>query len=84
MKFHFTKHARQKFLRMEKAGFTISQKQVKQSVFHPLKVEDRQDATYIAMTLIDNHHVLRVVYRTESDIIIIITFYPGRRKAYEI
>ncbi len=84
MRFHFTKHAKQKFLRVRKAGFKITQKQVKQTVSSPLKVENRFDGTYIATTIIDKMHVLRVVYRTENDIIVIITFYPGRRKAYEI
>lgn len=84
MPFHFTKHARHKFILVRKAGFSISQKQVKQTVSSPLRVEDRQDGTYIAMTLIDKKHILRVVYKHENDIIVIITFYPGRRKAYEI
>lgn len=84
MRFHFTKHAKGKFLRVQKAGFKITQKQVKQTILFPLKVEDRPDNTHIATTLIDKTHVLRVVYRTQNDIIIIITFYPGRRKAYEI
>jgi len=84
MQFHFTKHAKNKFTKVRKSGFLITQKQVKKTISNPLKTEDRPDGTIISTTLLDKTHVLRVVYRIESDIIIIITFYPGRRKAYEI
>ena len=84
MKFHFTKHAISKFLKTRKAGFSITRKQIKQTIISAKRVEDRPDKTSIAMTVIDDNHVLRVVYRRENDIIVIITFYPGRRKAYEI
>lgn len=84
MRFHFTKHAKEKFLKIKKSGFIINKIQVKQTVLSPLKVEERSDYTHIASTLIDDTHVLRVVYRCENDIIVVITFYPGRRKAHEI
>jgi len=84
MQFHFTRHARQKFLRVRKAGFPITRKQIKKIIASPVRVENRHDGTNIAMIVIDKNHVLRVVYRYENDIIIVITFYPGRRKAYEI
>lgn len=65
MPFHFTKHAKEKFLRIKKSGFTISKKQVEQTVLHPLKIDKRHDGTYIAMILLDTMHVLRVVHRTQ-------------------
>jgi len=37
----------------------------------------------IAQKVIDDEHVLRVVYEIEGDEIVIVTFYPGRRKRYE-
>ena len=87
MKFRFTQHAKQKLARVRKAGFTLTLKQVKQAVLHPRRVEDREGGTLIATTPLDEDHVLRVVYRPEEnrdDIIVIITFYPGRRKAYHL
>ncbi len=84
MRFHFTKHAKRKFLRIRKSGFSVTKRQVQEAVAVPQRVEDRYDGTYVAMSVIDKFHVLRVVHRTEGDIIVIITFYPGRRKAYEI
>ncbi len=84
MRFHFTKHAQEKILRVRQAGFLVTQLVVKQAVSKPMKVEDRLDGTHIAMTVLNSNHVLRVVYRIDGDIMVIITLYPGRRKAYGI
>ncbi len=84
MRFHFTKHAQHKLRKVKQAGFSVSENKVEQTIINPIKVENREDGTYIATTLLDKTHVLRVVYRQENDIIIVITFYPGRRKVYEV
>ena len=82
MKFHFTKHAKEKLLSIRKAGFPVLQITVEKTIMKPIKVDQRSDRTFIATSIFDKTHVLRVVYRYENDIIIIITFYPGRIKAY--
>ena len=84
MKFRYTKHAVYKFLKLQQSGFHITRLKIQNTIKSPLKLETRIDNNLIATSLIDDLHVLRVVYRTEDDIIVIITFYPGRRKAYEI
>lgn len=84
MNFRFTKHSLEKFVNTRKAGFRFTKKQIKNTILNPFKTEIRNDNTRIAMTIVDEKHVLRVVYRSENDIIVIITFYPGRKKAYEI
>lgn len=84
MRFHFTKHAQEKLVLIQQAGFLVTQALVKEAISKPIHVEDRLDGTHIAMVLLNRNHVLRVVYRIDGDIIIIITLYPGRRKAYEI
>jgi len=84
MKLRFTRHAAEKLSIMERFGFIVSTVTIKKTVNNPLRLEERQDGTYIAMSLLDKTHVLRVVYRVENDIMVIITFYPGRRKAYEV
>lgn len=84
MEYHFTKHAQEKFLLVKKAGFTVTKKCIKQTIKKPLRLEDRNDGTQIASSLLDDKHVLRIVFRREYDTIIVITFYPGRRKAYAI
>jgi len=82
MNFYFTKHAKEKLVKTRKSGFLITIDTIKKIVLKPLKVEDRYDGTHIASSLINSYHVLRVVYRMDGDIIVIITLYPGRRKAY--
>lgn len=86
MRYHFTKHAKEKFVRMRQAGFFITQRTITSTIAHPLKTEPRPDGTIIASSILDEQHVLRVVYRIEKihAIIIVITFYPGRRKAYAL
>jgi hypothetical protein len=37
----------------------------------------------IAQKKFDERHVLRVVFRTEGEDKVVITFYPGRRRQYE-
>lgn len=82
MQFRFTNHAKEKLLSIRKAGFLVLQITVEKTIVKPIKVDRRPDGTFIATSIFDKTHVLRVVYRHEDDIIIIITFYPGRRKAY--
>ena len=84
MLFHFTKHAKDKFIKVRYAGFALSKKQVQETIQHPNKVEEKPDGTFIATKILDSIYILRVVYREEDDIIVIITFYPARRKDYEI
>lgn len=65
----FTKHALEKFALLERHGFSVSKEQVRGTVESPDLVIDRE-------------HVLRVVYRQEGSMKVIITFYPGRKKQY--
>ncbi|KKR72375.1 MAG: hypothetical protein UU14_C0006G0014 [Candidatus Roizmanbacteria bacterium GW2011_GWB1_40_7] len=84
MSFRFTKHVSQKIFRIQRYGFPVNKTFIKQTIQNPVRVEERSDGTKIATSILDEQHCLRVVYRTEDDIIIIITCYPGRRKAYEV
>jgi len=84
MSFRYTKHAIYKFDLLKKYHFLISKPLIESIVSNPLKRETRVDGTYIAMARYDRTHVLRIVYRIEHDTIVVITFYPGRKKSYEI
>lgn len=84
MRYRFTKHANEKLRLIRKTEFKISKKIIQNTFHNPLRVEDRYDGTFIASSLIDNLHILRVVYKRKDGIIVIITFYPGRRKSYGI
>lgn len=80
----FTHHAKQKILLIQKYKFKISEEIIIKTVTSPLQRELRSDNTIIATSLLDEYHVLRVVYKNQSGIIIIITCYPGRRKVYGV
>lgn len=82
MEVRFTRHARSKFEILKQAGFPISRRQVLDCLLKPIKIEDRSDGTKIATMVISDDHVLRVVYRMSDDTMLVITFYPGRRRAY--
>jgi hypothetical protein len=84
MRFYFTKHAKEKFAKVKKAGFPLKNEQVENTIENPNCIENRKDGTFIASKILDSTYVLRVVYRKENDIMIVITFYPARRKDYEI
>jgi len=76
------RRTKQKLILLRRYRFNITAKKVKQTVQNPVKIDERNDGTLIATTLFDEKHILRVVYRQEDDIMIVITMYPGRRKAY--
>ena len=80
---HFTKHAREKFKILEIHSFVISQEEVIKTVETPDLIDRSRLPLFIAQKSITNSHVLRVVYKIESGVKIIITFYPGRKKQYE-
>mgnify|MGYP001566104369 CR=1 FL=1 len=82
MSYYFTKHAKEKIIKTRNAGFLITVDTVKKTILKPIRVEDRYDGTQIASSLLNGSHILRVVYRVDGDIIVIITLYAGRRKAY--
>jgi hypothetical protein len=81
-KVRFTQHAQQKFSILAAHGFVVSEEEVRLTVLIPDRVEDRE-IEQIAQKRISDTHVLRVVYRLENDEMVVITFYPGRRKRYE-
>jgi len=81
MEYRFTKHAFEKISLMKKYGFSVDQEKIILTIEKPVKKETK-GGNFIATSILDKTHVLRVVYRQEDDIIIIITIYPGRIKSY--
>lgn len=79
---HFTKHALEKFAILKRHGFIISRHAVINAVTNPESIDYSRVPLKIAQTNFDSKHVLRVVYKEESDTKVIITFYPGRRNQY--
>jgi hypothetical protein len=79
----FTRHAESKFGILEQHGFSVSEAQVVDTLLKPDTVFPSVKGRHIAQRSISEHHVLRVVYREEGETLVVITFYPGRRKYYE-
>lgn len=58
----FTKHAEEKLALVQQLGFTIDTSIVEEIVRHPQKLEAGHTGRVIAQGLLDETHVLRVVY----------------------
>ena len=79
----FTHHAEDKFDILARHGFSVSRAQVMDALLEPDSVFPTTKDRQIAQKAVSEHHVLRVVYRKEGEVLVVITFYPGRRKHYE-
>jgi hypothetical protein len=79
----FTKHAGEKFSFLRRYGFVIDKTDVLQAISKPAKL-DRKGRQMLAVREINDKYALRVVYERRNGIIIVITFYPVKRKEYGI
>jgi hypothetical protein len=75
----FTKHATEKFGLLRTFGFTLTQDQVTGTITAPDKRENRGSQT-ISTKVLDGKFALRVVHEERKGIIVVITFYPVKRK----
>ena len=82
-KIRFTKHAQDKFEFLRKYGFEISQASVEEAVLNPRRV-DRRDDQVLALRPLDREYALRVVYKMMNDNIVVVTFYPVKRKRFDV
>jgi ribulose-5-phosphate 4-epimerase/fuculose-1-phosphate aldolase len=83
MDVRFTKHAREKFKVLQNHGVFIPETRVVETVLNPEFVDRETRAPlFVVQGTLDQSHVLRVVYRQEENVIVIITFYPGRMSQY--
>ncbi len=84
MKIVFSSHAiRDKFPIFKEHGFNFTQNQVWDVIENPDHVDKTSDyPKVISSKEVDKRHILRVVYRLESGIIKVITFYPAEKGRY--
>lgn len=68
---------------LKKHGVEISPEIIEKTLKHPDIIEKGYKNRWIAEKRLSESHVLRVVYETADDEIIVITMYPGRRSRYE-
>ncbi len=83
MKIVFTAHAKDKFLILKEHGFPVDEELVVKTVENPDKVTHSRKRRLIAQKMIDEKHLLRVIYEIKSGKISVITFYPARRDRFE-
>ena len=77
----FTRHATEKFDIVRSYGFEISRETVLKAISSPVKVEMRGPQTF-SSAILDSEFALRVVHEERKSIIVVITFYPVKRKRY--
>ena len=83
MKLTYTKHAKKKFKILTQVGIEISRKSIREAIKIPEHIDEKSDyPKKIVSVSTDETHVLRVVYKAEGDIIIVITFYLAKRGRY--
>jgi len=83
VKIIFTSHALRKLEILKKHGLNIIKKEIKDTILTPNNLDTVSDEpNFIASKDYDDRHVLRVVYKIESGIIKVITFYPAEKGRY--
>ena len=79
----FSPHSLIKIDILKSHGFNLSKEMVESIVRSPDKIERGYKDRLIAQKIVDDTHVLRVIYETTPEGIWVITVYPGRRSRYE-
>jgi hypothetical protein len=79
----YTEHAKNKFVILANHGFAVSRDAIELALKNPDKVEPGYGGRVIAQRVLDEGHVIRVIYEELPEMIKVITFYPGRMERYE-
>ena len=84
MKIIFTSHAiRDKFLQLSQHRFDVTKGDIESVITNPEHIDKISDYPKIIVSKeFDRKHILRVVYKIESGIIKVITFYPAEKGRY--
>lgn len=84
MRIIYTKHAlEEKFLELENHGWKVTKAKIRSIIEKPKWKGVSKHGQEAAMGLLDAKHILRVIFRRENGIIIVITFHIARRGKYE-
>lgn len=84
MKIVFTKHVLEDSIpRFKKLGWTITKSKIKQTLKNPKWKGVTKFGQPTVMSLMDEGHILRVVFEIEDGIIRVITAHIARRGTYE-
>lgn len=67
---------------MQRQGFSVDEETIISLIQEATEIHLGYSGRLIAQDSLDEEHVLRVIYE-ESDEIMVVTLYPGRRERYE-
>lgn len=79
----FSSHAERKFDILKQHGFYISKTTIIAALERPDKVEQGYRGRKIAQMVLDEEHVIRIIFEDIHDTLKVVTFYPARRERYE-
>ena len=79
----FSDHALLKFRILKAHGVNVDEQLVERIIRHPVHTAPGYKGRQVVQGLLDQEHVLRVIYDETPDELIIVTVYPGRRERYE-
>ncbi len=72
-----------KIPRLKALGWIVSQAKIRQTIMKPKWRGVTRFGQETAMSLLDEKHILRVIFEKDGDIIRVITIHPARRGTYE-
>jgi hypothetical protein len=79
----FSSHAENKFDILKGHGFDVSKNTIISTLERPDKLESGYRGRRIAQKILDERHIIRVIFEDLPTILRVLTFYPGRRERYE-
>ena len=79
MQVFLTKHALDKLDVLERHAFAVTKMMVEEAVGAPDVVDDSHAPLMIAEKMVSPTHALRVAYKVENEVKMIITLYPIRK-----
>lgn len=82
-KIRLTRHAKDKLVFVRKYGFNVDEATIKEAVANPSRI-DRKDNQLMALKPLTREMAIRVVYKLINDNIVVITFYPVKRKRFNV
>lgn len=84
MKIVFTRHVLEDSIpRFKNLGWVITKIKIRQTIRQPKWRGITRFGQSTAMSLVDDKHILRVIFEQEGDIIRVITAHIARRGTYE-
>jgi len=79
----FSLHALNKIQILSKHQIFVNKNLITKTITKPDRIEGGYKNRLVAQGVLDDKHLLRIVYEESQEEIKIITIYPGRRSRYE-